>query len=51
MKNYLKTTAKFYTVSDISSLLVVDGEAVRKWIREGKLRGIKCRSKKEGMII
>lgn len=51
MKNYLKTTTKIYTINDVASLLIVDGETIRKWIREDELNGIRIGAKKEGYII
>lgn len=51
MKNYLKTTTKFYTINDISSLLLIDGETIRQWIRKDKLNAIMLGSKKEGYIV
>lgn len=41
---------ELYTVKDISLLLNVDVETIRRWIRTGKLNGIKT-SKKIGFIV
>lgn len=41
---------ELYTVKDISLLLNVDARTIRRWIRTGKLNGIKT-SKKTGFII
>lgn len=39
-----------YNVDDISELLCVNKETVRRWLRSGELSGIK-KSKKQGYII
>lgn len=41
---------ELYTVKDVSLLLNVDARTIRRWIRAGKLNGIKT-SKKTGFII
>lgn len=40
----------YYNVDDISELLCVNKETVRRWLRSGELSGIK-KSKKQGYII
>lgn len=48
----LKTiiTETHYDVDDISKMLMVNKETVRRWLRTGKLRGVK-KSKKQGYIV
>lgn len=41
---------KKYTVKDISEILLVNKETVRRWIRGGKLQGT-LNSEKEGYIV
>lgn len=49
--SFLKAmVTRAYDVDDISELLCVNKETVRRWLRSGKLRGIK-KSKKQGYII
>lgn len=41
---------KEYTVKEISELLMVNKETIRRWIRDGKLNGAR-NSKKEGFTV
>lgn len=42
---------KEYTVEELSTLLMVNKETVRRWVRDGKLAANNRNSKKEGYVI